>query len=761
MFFLVASNSSAGQRTGYTNTTGKVFITTAAVTPDKRNDAIASARQFLHVDASLAFRRSELSSPHLPGAYFSPRSGHLQPLYAFTLTDVTSAGGSPAQRFVAQGINDGSQIMGVSAPLDMVANAVFLVEDTGAPIPALWAPNLGTKFTKSDLSSVPDVQRLIPDESLSYRIAVAPITMPIIFGQEESCRGPIDDNTASILDAQLPGSSWWASWMANWDQEFQEAVLGTFAANGRSRLSTKFPKVKAQSKPFASSVFVSTTTLFADDSVAQPALDALRRRLFAVLPDTSPPARPPLGEVNASSPAPAAPSVRFEENDDLPPEQGVARIPRRSTAGTYSEAESSSTRFQLSMIAYDENSGRVGIPDLSDDAEWMFFGIAPGRGRNNQLDEMLRSHAELCDAETDFLRRQFDPPYLDQGSRAIFVNALYSSRPMVDIAIKDRYRPHILAPDNASTMRAREAAKDGRDLEVFCGEDSKNLTKVDISILTNTSIFDHAAFMGLLANRVGFIEACAKVNKQVWDDIGNPLIYKFCRTMALAITCHAARQWYKVAPATLIRKFYGWLLQMWDRYECYLGTIPTASRNVLHALQGNFSKIPLDNLRFAEALKEEIMSDIAKIVSGTYQVPTSAIITALDNAEAKKRLANVALKPEKPSKEPKTDKHSSATKEVDNKGCIVYKRRGFMPAPAGEDPKEKICPAFVRSGSICRRGDRCDGIHNLAPETWPVRSLKLWVAHMDATPEMGWASSVRQDLVKAALGTTAPATDGA
>ena len=271
--FPVASASSAGQRTGYTNTSGKVFITTAAVTPDKRNDALASARQFLHLDASLAFRRSELTSPHLPGAYFSPRSGYLQPLYAYTLTDVTGAGGSPSQRFVAQGINDGSQIMGVSAPLDMVANAVFLVEDTGAPIPALWAPNMGSKFTKADLSSVPGVQRLIPDDGLSYRIAVAPIAMPIVFGQEESCRGPIDENTASILEAQLPGSSWWASWMSNWNREFQEAVLGTFASNGRSRLSTKFPKVKAPSKPFASSAFVTTTTLFADDSVAQPALN--------------------------------------------------------------------------------------------------------------------------------------------------------------------------------------------------------------------------------------------------------------------------------------------------------------------------------------------------------------------------------------------------------------------------------------------------------------------------------------------------------
>ena len=63
---------------------------------------------------------------------------------------------------------------------------------------------------------------------------------------------------------------------------------------------------------------------------------------------------------------------------------------------------------------------------------------------------------------------------------------------------------------------------------------------------------------------------------------------------------------------------------MWDPYECQLATVPTySSRNVIYALTGDFAKIPLENVRLAEALKAEILLDIMKIISGTYQV-TSA-----------------------------------------------------------------------------------------------------------------------------------------
>lgn len=107
---------------------------------------------------------------------------------------------------------------------------------------------------------------------------------------------------------------------------------------------------------------------------------------------------------------------------------------------------------------------------------------------------------------------------------------------MVDLeTIKDRSRPHILAPDNAATMRARDAAKSGRDLKELCGEDKFNMSKVDITITTNQNFLDQR-FVATLANHCGLAEAMVKINKTVWDDMGNPLVYKFCRAIVLAIS---------------------------------------------------------------------------------------------------------------------------------------------------------------------------------------------------------------------------------
>lgn len=130
-------------------------------------------------------------------------------------------------------------------------------------------------------------------------------------------------------------------------------------------------------------------------------------------------------------------------------------------------------------------------------------------------------------------------------------------------------------------------------------------------------------------------------------------------------------------------------------------------------------------------------------------MPTCAIITALDNKEARKRLAALPATPAKPDKEQKVEKPGSSCE--DNKGCVVYKRRGYLPAPEGQAPNEKICVAFVHSGTACRC-HKSDAIHNNAPHTWPIKTLKIWVAHVESDPDISWHASVCQDLIQAAIG---------
>ena len=129
-----------------------------------------------------------------------------------------------------------------------MANAIFLVEVGATPLPPLWAENAGAPFKRADLAHVPEIQAHVPDEDedQEYQNVVAPRSAPLLFGGAESCRGPIDDTSAALLDAGLPGLSHWASWMSEWSQEYHDAVLASYTASPAA-LGDKFPKMKRRS----------------------------------------------------------------------------------------------------------------------------------------------------------------------------------------------------------------------------------------------------------------------------------------------------------------------------------------------------------------------------------------------------------------------------------------------------------------------------------------------------------------------------------
>ena len=106
-----------------------------------------------------------------------------------------------------------------------------------------------------------------------------PNTTPIFFGQAESCRGRIDDNAVDILNAALLWSSLWVKWISEWSADFQEAILDSLGVK----------RYKKASLPCTDSAFTITETLYVNNDEAKPALDELRRRLFAALPNTKPP----------------------------------------------------------------------------------------------------------------------------------------------------------------------------------------------------------------------------------------------------------------------------------------------------------------------------------------------------------------------------------------------------------------------------------------------------------------------------------------
>ena len=739
-------------KTRYSSTPKSALITAAAVTPEKRSNAISAAETFLDLGTSIKARIKELGGDTLAGVYVSPILGRLKPLYICTIGSVGVADGGTEQRFVSQGANDGSTLQPESAPLDIVNNVVFLHEVGSAPLPDLWSSNAGAKFTKADLANATSVQALIPDESAEYQIVVAPRCLPIFFGQAESCRGKIDENSADILNAALPGSSLWAGWMSDWSADFQEAVLTTHSAKA-SVLGKKFPKMVKKCGPIAASAFTITETLYVDDDEVKPALDELRSRLFAAVPAAQP---TPAAEVPVQEDLTVATALSSKPPPPSGNNNALGSVPRRNTFANFSDEDAQATKFRLTMLIYDEATGTIGIPELKDETEYLYYSLTTARKRNDQVEDILRSWTDECDASDDFLRRLYDPPALDQAAKALIVNSYLATRPMTDFDTtpKDKFRCYFFAADTLATSRSRDATKDDRDLEMMCGEDKTNLSRVNVTITCNHNVLAPEPFLVLLANRCGFIEATVVVSPQ-WDDVSNPLIYKFYRAIANSLTSHTARTWLKVTPAATLRRFYGWLLQMVDMYECFLATVSSHTRNLLSALCNEFSKISLEPVRKAEQLKNEVLTKILKIYTSTETVPTCSLITALDNKDAKKRLAEKPGTPAKAPKEPRTG--PSDKEKADTTGCIVFKKKGIMPTPTEEDPTRRVCAAAVRQGTVCRRGDRCGSIHSLQPETWPVDILKTWVAHVEADSGMSWAPSVRMDLINAAIAKSAPA----
>ena len=141
-------------------------------------------------------------------------------------------------------------------------------------------------------------------------------------------------------------------------------------------------------------------------------------------------------------------------------------------------------------------------------------------------------------------------------------------------------------------------------------------------------------------------------------------------------------------------------------------------------------------------------------------MPTCSLVTALDNKEAKKRLADKPATPGRPEKQPKTEVTPSPT-DKDTKGIVIYRKKGIMATPTIDDPTKRICAGFIRVGTACRRGDRCGMIHSLQPETWPPEAIKAWLDRVDKESSIRWANTVNTEKLKELATKATPPTDGA
>ena len=269
-----------------------------------------------------------------------------------------------------------------------------------------------------------------------------------------------------------------------------------------------------------------------------------------------------------------------------------------------------------------------------------------------------------------------------------------------------------------------------------------------------------ASFLSLLANRCRIYEATVVVDPNNWNSSSNPLGFRFYKHLALFVSDLPFRRYCKHGPHNMVRRLFGWLLQMSDAFECLVNVVPTTSLHTLLALNGDFGSIKINTLVQALELKEEILQKVLRIVSNTDSVPHCTLNSSIESKAAQKRLADIKS-PATPPAEPKRAKSEPTKREPhDTFGCLIYRKKEAMPTVQESDPKKRVCAPHVRDGMYCKKRHRgCLSIHSNEPETWPIPVLRAWVDLVEREPDLHWHSNVEQDRIKARLESAAAGTN--
>ena len=748
--------SASNQGTLYTGAAARgTLITARAVTDKKKADDLKAAAKFVAVSTSPKARQKDLVENKFAGVYVIPRLGAVKPIYVLSTGHLAVANGASEKRFIAQGVNDSSRIQPEAVPLD-ISGMVAILLKTPDEVPELWKPNFGRPFKKAEVATTaPALYALLSeiDDDESVSILVSPKALGIRYGVSEVHRGAIDDVGGDLLEENLPGSSFWPVWMAEWKQPIHDAVVDLHSRDPKI-LGDIMPKFRKFQDFYANSALTITENLYQDDIEVAPHIEALRKRLF----DAAPPPDHPPSNVDVST----APSVQAD-NSKAPSVASSktysTAIPKKLTLAKFTDEEAQAMKFRIMHLGFDPNTKQVAIPELTEDMAHL-FSMTNARQRNDYLADILNSYAESVDNSNDFLQRQVDFPDMNTATRAIYINSKVPTKPMVDMdGSKERFRTYMITPDNKFTLELRENNRDDRGLEELCGEEGTNLSKVNTAIVFNQMILSFYPFMAFLANRCGIIEACVKVDSENWDDPANSCLYRFLRALAYVLTESSTRRFFKTCPQDEKADIFGWLLQMIDSYECLVNHVPSLTNNVIMALHEHDSKIKTTSVIQAENMKVEVLKKLVRITNNTDTVPHCSLNLAL-KAKAEAAASKRKRDPDTGPKVTPPEKRGRKTDvQHDKSGPLQFPMDKSMPIVNEPDISKRLCTPTIRKGKFCTRGDRCNLSHEKDPDKWPIATLKAYCELVDKTDDLTWDSSVDVEHLKkkvSAYSTPAP-----
>lgn len=708
------------------------------VTPAKQDAAARVADTFGAIATPIATRLKNLEADHFAGVYVLTGKDMVKPLYMLTTATLTDEEGISAENFVAQASNNKDNLYLESVDRDINHNVAVVAPDMVIDGQSPWKANAGSPFKKANLDVCPELQALLPDGEEHYRIYIIPKCIPILFGTNEVHRGTIDDVCIELMEENHPSSSDWCRLSQYWDQARHDAIA-TALAEDSTTFKSKL-KIKKGCLPLASTLYVRTTPIYPEGEEAHVAIESVRKRLADIMPEKT---------VNQTPVAAVNYNHDDEEADNKSGLTSNTPIGRKKNyLSKHTEDDILAMKFRMTMIGINKETGEIFIPELTDEMYHTYHMISGKKNRVAHLGTILTNFWENNCDDDDFLHRSADLPALDHVVLALFLNCFVPTTPMtsLDTAGATSFRDFMLAPDNANTLSERAAKINSRDLEEICGEEGVNLTKVNTSVIANTTFFTNELFVSLLANRAMIAETTVKFKKGDLEAAESPLVYKFPRKTAKLLTHHKVRRYWKTALAQQRVRLLCWCLQLLDNCVCLVNQVATNTTNVLFALGGELDKINVAPLLQAMDLHEEFESKLHRVVMNTDTIPLVPVAIAHENKTAKRQLElneSAAKKKLKQQQLQQDQQQQRQQVDSDKSGVLIWTGSGLMPSPRQPDQRLRVCVPDAREGIFCNRGRRCKCIHNKDPTKWnPEKTLKPWVELVDATDGLSWAPNI-------------------
>jgi hypothetical protein len=293
---------------------------------------------------------------------------------------------------------------------------------------------------------------------------------------------------------------------------------------------------------------------------------------------------------------------------------------------------------------------------------------------------------------------------------------------------------------------------DHHEAEELLGEAKENLSKVKMTITTNTAITSVQHLRAYLANICAIIEAQFVCDLSL-KDIHTPAMFVVARTFALHLSSASMRSYLKKTnrphkPLVL------WTVQMLDQLSILITHPLHYTKNAFLVTNDRLSEMTSDKFIEAFELLDNCVSTLHKFKSGTGTIPSCLLLQADEAKAAKAKLDKT------PKRTASLDHHGLGLITPDTKrqrgskpgditpsgddlnGTLVYTGTDMMLTVNETNLSLYLCAARQRVGRHCPRDASCMMIHNMDITKWPDATFAKWAALVDRTPALDWNQKV-------------------